>query len=112
LSNSNQPLRPPQAALALALPLLHLKATGRLLSVPGRAMGPVLLRLKPLLPEDGFAVAQGFLDGVVELLKQQGGGGGGGEGDGSPGPAERLAAALPALKALAGAGGGGGGEAE
>lgn len=89
-----------QAALALALPLLHLKAAGRLLSVPGRAMGPVLQRLKPHLPEDGFALTQRFLDDVVEALKQQGGGGG----DSDGGVAERLAAALPALKSLAGVG--------
>ncbi|KAI8468856.1 MAG: hypothetical protein J3K34DRAFT_294179 [Monoraphidium minutum] len=90
----------PAAALALALPLLHLKATGRLLSVPGRAMGPVLQRLKGQLPDEGFAAAQAFLEDVVESLKQQGGGGGG-EAAGA-----RLAEALPRLKALAGSGGG------
>jgi hypothetical protein len=79
------------------LPLLHLRATGRLVSLPGRAMGPVLARLEGQLPEGGYATARAFLDGVVESLKQ---GGGGAE------LAERLAAELPALKALAGLGGG------
>ena len=103
----------PAAALTLALPLLHLKATGRLLSVPGRAMAPVLQRLEGKLPEGGFEAAKRFLDDVVESLKQQGGGsggGGGGEGEGAAAAlGERLAAALPALKALAGVGDGGGG---
>ncbi|GBF94592.1 hypothetical protein Rsub_06707 [Raphidocelis subcapitata] len=87
----------PAAALALALPLLHLRATGRLLSLPGRAMGPVLARLEGQLPEGGYETARAFLDGVVESLKQ---GGGGAE------LAEGLAAQLPALKVLAGLGGG------
>jgi hypothetical protein len=99
------PARRPQAALALALPLLHLKAAGRLLSVPGRAMGPVLARLKDQLPPEGHALAQAFLDDVVESLKGGSGGEGGGDGAGA-GAAERLAAALPGLKALAGLAGG------
>jgi hypothetical protein len=86
-----------QAALALALPLLHLRATGKLLSVPGRAMGPFLARLQPQLPEGGFRAAQAFLDDVVESLKQ---GGGGGE------VGARLSAALPAIKELAAGAGG------
>jgi hypothetical protein len=63
-------------------------------------MGPVLARLKDQLAPEGHALAQAFLDDVVESLKAGAGGGEGG------GVAERLGAALPGLKALAGVSGG------
>lgn len=76
---------------------------GRLVSVPGRALGGVLQRLQLELPEPSYQLLQGFHDAVVESLKLASA-----EGAESAARAaalgEQLAAQLPALKALAGLG--------
>ncbi len=68
------------------------------MSVPGRAIGGVLARLKAELPEDSYTAMAAFHEGVVEALKQ---------GDDSDGQLqEKLAAQLPGIKALVGLGSG------
>jgi len=104
----------PAAALALALPLLVLKATrGKaVVSVPGRAIAPVLARLRRVQQEreggaeDGgdLAAVASFHERVVAALRLRGGAGGGGAGNSEA--AERAEAELlrelPALKAIVG----------
>lgn len=74
---------------------------GKAVSLPGRALAPVIERLKPAgMAEVDAAALAAFHSNVVASLT---GGGDKAEVD------SRLAEALPALKRLAGLGGGGGG---
>ncbi|KAG2435773.1 hypothetical protein HXX76_006969 [Chlamydomonas incerta] len=96
----------PPAALALMVPLAHLRITGKAVSLPGKALGPVLSRLGALAGAEGGGVSEELAgcvrglaalhEGVVEYLRAQSGGGGGGGETGAM--LERLTASLPPLK--------------
>lgn len=90
----------PPAALSLAVPLLAAKVWGRAVSLPGRALSPVIERLKGagMVEADAAALAD-FQSKVVASLS----GGGDAEEVG-----QQLAVALPGLKHLAGIGVSGG----
>lgn len=76
---------------------------GKAVSVPGRALAPVIARLAAAgMPEADHAALAGFHAKVVASLT-----GGGGGGDGAEQVDGQLEAALPGLKRLAGIGGGG-----
>lgn len=61
----------PATTLAVALPLLTLKVSSKLLNVPGRAISGVLAALQPSMQEEDYAVVQQFHQLVVESLKMQ-----------------------------------------
>lgn len=93
----------PATALALALPLLTIKVSSKLVNIPGRAIAGVLAALQPSMQEDEFAVVQQYHQLVVDSLKQQSKQQQGADGEQ---PAvdvdQQLAGLLPKLKALVG----------
>jgi hypothetical protein len=96
----------PAAALALALPLLVLKVSGKLANVPGRAIGGVLMALKAEMAEDDFSLMQQFHQLVVDSLKLQAASGRRLEDDGQQQAAQhlqqQLTMLLPKVKVLVG----------
>ncbi|KAL4425678.1 hypothetical protein ABPG75_009694 [Micractinium tetrahymenae] len=95
----------PSALLALAVPLLLARQHGRLVSLPGRALGAGLeaLRSGPgALPEEACQLLSDFHAAVVEQLKLQSGGGGAEEADEL---ARQLEELMPRIRALAVGGG-------
>ncbi|KAG2451252.1 hypothetical protein HYH02_003859 [Chlamydomonas schloesseri] len=116
----------PPAALALMVPLAHLRITGKAVSLPGKALGPVLARLGAAaaaaaegagggMSEELAGCVRGLAalhEGVVEYLKAQSSPAAGGGDTGAL--LERLTESLPPLKSALGLqvpGGGGGGAA-
>lgn len=99
------PEQVPAAALALALPLLALKVSNKLVNVPGRAIGGFLAVLQPSLQEEECTLVQQYHQLVVESLKLQSGAKDAGA-DGAKEQLgqlqEQLAGLLPKLKALVG----------
>lgn len=97
-----EPEQAPAAALALAVPLLAVKVGGRLVNVPGRAIGGLLGVLQPSMAEEEYGLVQQFHQQVVDSLKaqsqrqQEGQAAGAGQLD------EQLAGLLPRIKALVG----------
>ncbi|WIA08065.1 hypothetical protein OEZ85_007531 [Tetradesmus obliquus] len=65
------PEQSPAAVLALALPLLAVKAAGKLVNTPGRAIGGVLAALQPHLQEPEVELMQQYHALVVESLRAQ-----------------------------------------
>lgn len=59
----------PSAVLALALPLLVLKTSNKLVSIPGRAMGGVLALLQAKMAPEQHSLLQQFHELVVDSLK-------------------------------------------
>jgi hypothetical protein len=99
------PEQSPAAVLALALPLLAVKAAGKLVNTPGRAIGGVLAALQAHLQEAEVELVQQYHGLVVESLKAQSGAKGAGEGDQQQQQQqleEQLAGLTPRLKALVG----------
>uniref|UniRef100_A0A7S3VMY6 Uncharacterized protein n=1 Tax=Dunaliella tertiolecta TaxID=3047 RepID=A0A7S3VMY6_DUNTE len=105
----------PAAALALVVPLLFMRATGKAVAVPGKTLAAVLARCSSGSSSSGRASASGlspealasveaFHAQVVEHLVLMGGGGGGGTDAAARQArlAESLAQQLPAMKCLAG----------
>ncbi|GIM08278.1 hypothetical protein Vretimale_12254 [Volvox reticuliferus] len=71
----------PPAALAIMVPLAHLRIIGKAIILPGKALGPVLSRLQQASAEGSelSAVVRGLAElheGVVEYLKAQSAGSG------------------------------------
>ncbi|GAB4816872.1 hypothetical protein N2152v2_003918 [Parachlorella kessleri] len=89
----------PSAALLLLVPCLLAKHEGRVVSLPGRALGAAVERLKPSLPEHSYTLLSDFHSAVVEQLKVQGQ-----EQEGSRG-SEQLQLLMEAAKQLAAEGG-------
>ncbi|PNW71999.1 hypothetical protein CHLRE_16g686650v5 [Chlamydomonas reinhardtii] len=100
----------PPAALALMVPLAHLRITGKAVSLPGKALGPVLGRLTALtaaaaeggggggLSEELAACVRGLSalhEGVVDYLRAQSSSAPGGD---TAAMLEQLTASLPPLK--------------
>jgi len=83
----------PAAALALVVPLLFVKYTGRLITVPGRAITGVIAHLAEDMPEDAHQLVLRFHKDVVAHLKSRA------DSERSD-SLERLQEQLPALKAL------------
>ena len=99
LSEKLQPEADPAAALALAVPLMFARSTGRIVSVPGKVITGVISRLESAgLPEGAHELMLSFHQDVVAYLKSK-------SADGGPDQEalERLEEALPKLKALCGA---------
>jgi hypothetical protein len=71
LSGLIGPEQSPAAVLALALPLLAVKAAGKLVNTPGRAIGGVLTALQSHLQEQEVDLVQQYHALVVESLKAQ-----------------------------------------
>jgi hypothetical protein len=95
----------PAAVLALALPLLAVKAAGKLVNTPGRAIGGVLTALQSHLQEQEVDLVQQYHALVVESLKAQSAGTkGAGEGEQQQQQQveEQLVGLTPRLKALVG----------
>jgi hypothetical protein len=86
----------PAAVLALVLPLLALKTSNKLVSIPGRAIGGVLALLQSKLEAEQHSLVQQFHELVVDSLKSAAAGG-----EASAGP-EQLQTLIPHVKALAG----------
>uniref|UniRef100_A0A383VL45 E3 UFM1-protein ligase 1 homolog n=1 Tax=Tetradesmus obliquus TaxID=3088 RepID=A0A383VL45_TETOB len=94
------PEQSPAAVLALALPLLAVKAAGKLVNTPGRAIGGVLAALQPHLQEPEVELMQQYHALVVESLRAQSSGAG--EQQQQQQLEEQLAGLTPRLKALVG----------
>lgn len=86
----------PAAVLSLALPLLVLKSSHKLMSIPGRAIGGVLGLLESKLEPEQHALVQQFHELVVDTLKAAASGN---EGSAN---SEQLQVLVPQVKALAG----------
>ena len=88
-------------ASTLVVPLLLARQHGRLVSLPGRALGAAveLLRYEKSLPEEGCALLAEFHTAVVEQLKLQSGGGGG-SGEEQDVAAAALEQLVPRVRAL------------
>jgi hypothetical protein len=100
------PEESPAAVLALALPLLVVKAAGKLVNTPGRAISGVLAALQPHLQEQEVELVQQYHALVVDSLKAQSAGSkGAGEEEQQQQQQqveEQLAGLTPRLKALVG----------
>lgn len=95
----------PSALLALAVPLLLARQHGRLVSLPGRALGAGVEALRSgagALPEEACQLLFDFHSAVVEQLKLQSGDGGAEEADEL---ARQLEELTPRVRALAVGGG-------
>ncbi|KAF5828079.1 hypothetical protein DUNSADRAFT_18260 [Dunaliella salina] len=109
----------PAAALALVVPLLFMRVTGKAVAVPGKALAAVLARCGSgssnsgtrasagSLSPEALSSVEAFHTQVVEHLVLMGGGGRGStdESRRQASLAESLAQQLPAMKCLAGLGG-------
>ncbi|WIA28133.1 hypothetical protein OEZ86_010705 [Tetradesmus obliquus] len=93
------PEQSPAAVLALALPLLAVKAAGKLVNTPGRAIGGVLAALQPHLQEPEVELMQQYHALVVESLRAQSSGAGEQQQQQQQ-LEEQLAGLTPRLKAL------------
>jgi hypothetical protein len=89
----------PAAALALVLPLLVLKSCNKLMSIPGRAIGGVLVLLQGQLEEEQHTLVQQFHERVVESLKA---GSADGAGAGDAESQQSMHALVSQVKQLAG----------
>lgn len=89
----------PAAVLALVLPLLVLKTCHKALSIPGRAIGGILVLLQGKLEEEQHALVQQFHELVVESLKAASAGS---EGPSDAASQQSLQAMVPKVKELAG----------
>lgn len=89
----------PAAVLALVLPLLVLKSCNRLMSIPGRAIGGVLVMLEGNMQPEQHALIQQFHQLVVDSLKAAAAGDGA---SANGGVGEQLAGLVPQVKVLAG----------
>jgi len=69
----------PAEALALAVPLLFAQATGKLISVPGKAITGVLTELEGELGAETFQLVMGFHQDVVAYIRARSQGGEGEE---------------------------------
>jgi hypothetical protein len=98
------PEQSPAAVLALALPLLAVKAAGKLVNTPGRAIGGVLTALQSHLQEQEVELVQQYHALVVEGLRAQSVvSKGAGEGEQQQQQVEeQLVGLTPRLKALVG----------
>jgi len=85
----------PAEALALAVPLLFARATGKMLAVPGKAITGVLSELQGELEEEALALVTEFHVDVVAYIRAK-------SEEGGPGLLAALTARLPALKAACG----------
>lgn len=86
----------PAAVLALVLPLLVLKCYHKLMSIPGRAIGGVLVLLLDKLEPEQHALVQQFHELVVDSLKAAAAGSEGSQGD------AKVQELVPQVKTLAG----------
>lgn len=88
------PLTPPKSCLVC-----------RAVSLPGRALGAAVEKLKSQLPEEQYAVLADFHAAVVQQLRSQGGeGSGGGDVGGEEGGAGRVQELMGAARHLVAAG--------
>lgn len=85
----------PAAALSLAVLLLAARSAHRVLSLPGKALQPVLQRLRSQLSPEAFETVAAFHSGVVEYLKAP-------AGDAQRAAGDALVAQLPALRQAVG----------